>query len=299
VSRTIWRLTAAILGIVALLIAVEYALRFRYRKYTLPRARPAPGRVTLVALGDSIVAGWPYGLDLAWPALLAERLQAAFPDVQWRVINAGVPGETAPKGYARFDRDVAAAGPQLVLIAFGLNDCYPARNGIDRWLEGDVPSGVRRSFLVRAGAARAARFGRRLGLRPVRERTSQAATRTPEAAPRTSQSGFADALQALVDRAGVLGIRSALSTMTPLAQSDVEGVAVRAAIYPAYNEAIRLVAARNGLPVVELAAGEPPRAILPDGFHLTAAGQAWVAQQTFEQLAAVGVWRDVAGSDPP
>jgi lysophospholipase L1-like esterase len=232
---------------------------------------------------------------------LAERLQAAYPDVQWRVTNAGVPGETAPKGYARFERDVSAAGPQLVLIAFGLNDCYPVRYGMDRWLEGDVPNGLRRSFLVRAGAARADRLGRRLGLLPLPspERTSQAATRTLQAAPRTSLQGFADALQALVDRAEVLGIKPVLLTMTPLAQSDVEGVVVRAAIYPAYNEAIRLVAARNSLPVVELAAGEPSGAILPDGFHLTAAGQAWVARQAFEQLAAAGVWRDVAGSNPP
>jgi len=294
VSRTFWRWTAAILGFVALLIAAECALRLRYRRYVMPRATPAPGRVTLVALGDSIVAGWPYGLDLAWPVLLAERLHAAYPDVQWRVTNAGVPGETAPKGYARFERDVSAAGPQLVLIAFGLNDCYPARYGMDRWLEGDVPNGVRRSFLVRAGAARADRLGRRLGLLPL-----PAPELTPQAAPRTSLQGFADALQALVDRAEVLGIRPVLLTMTPLAQSDVEGVAVRAAIYPAYNEAIRLVAARNGLPVVELAAGEPSGAILPDGFHLTAAGQEWVARQAFEQLAAAGVWRDVAGSNPP
>ena len=63
VSRTIWRWTAAILGFVALLIAAEFALRLRYRRYVMPRARPAPGQVTLVALGDSIVAGWPYGLD--------------------------------------------------------------------------------------------------------------------------------------------------------------------------------------------------------------------------------------------
>jgi len=285
----------------ALLIAAEFALRLRYRRYVMPRATPAPGRVTLGALGDSIMAGWPYGLDLAWPALLAERLQAAYPDVQWRVTNAGVPGETAPKGYARFERDVSAAGPQLVLIAFGLNDCYPVRYGMDRWLEGDVPNGLRRSFLVQAGAARADRLGRRLGLLPLPspERTSQAATRTLQAAPRTSLQGFADALQALVDRAEVLGIKPVLLTMTPLAQSDVEGVVVRAAIYPAYNEAIRLVAARNSLPVVELAAGEPSGAILPDGFHLTAAGQAWVARQAFEQLAAAGVWQDVAGSNPP
>jgi lysophospholipase L1-like esterase len=294
VSRTFWRWTAAILGVVALLIAAEFALRVRYRRYVMPRATRAPGQITLVALGDSIVAGWPHGLDLAWPALLEQRLQAAYPDVQWRVTNAGVPGETAPKGYARFERDVFAAGPQVVLIAFGLNDCYPARYGMDRWLEGDVPNGLRRSFLVRAGAARADRLGRRLGLLPL-----PAPELTPQVAPRTSQQGFADALQALVDRADVLGIKPVLLTMTPLAQSDVEGVAVRAAIYPAYNEAIRLVAARNGLPVVELAAGAPPGAILPDGFHLTVTGQEWVARQAFEQLAAAGVWRNVAGSDPP
>jgi hypothetical protein len=160
---------------------------------------------------------------------------------------------------------------------------------------------LRRSFLVLAGAARADRLGRRFGLLPLPslERTSQAATCMPQAAPRTSQQGFADALQALVDRAAVLNIQPVLLTMTPLAESDVEGVAVRAAIYPAYNDEIRLVASRNGLPLVELAAGAPPGTILPDGFHLTVSGQEWVAQQAFEQLAAAGIWRNVAGSNPP
>jgi lysophospholipase L1-like esterase len=294
VSRTFWRWTAAILGFLALLIVAEFVLRLRNRRYIVSRATPAPGRITLVALGDSIVAGWPYALDLAWPALLAPRLQAAYPDVQWRVTNAGVPGETARQGYARFERDVAAAGPRLVLIAFGLNDCYPARYGMDRWLEGDVPNSLRRSFLVRVGAARVDRLGRQLGLLPL-----PAPELMLQGAPRTSLQGFEDALQALVDRADVLGAQPVLLTMTPLAQSDVEGVVVRAAIYPAYNEAIRLVAARNSLPLVELAAGAPLGAILPDGFHLTATGQNWVAQQAFEQLAAAGVWRNVAGSNPP
>jgi hypothetical protein len=49
---------------------------------------------------------------------------------------------------------------------------------------------------------------------------------------------------------------------------------------------------------VELAAGEPSGAILPDGFHLTAPGQEWVAQQAFEQLATAEVWRNVARSNP-
>jgi len=278
---------AAILVAAALTTAAELALRSRYRRHVLPRGAPAPGPTTLVALGDSITAG-------GWPALLVERLRAVHPAVTWRMVNAGLPGDTAPRGYARFERDVAAAGPQAALIAFGLNDCYPARHGMDREWELSAPNGLERSYLWRAVQARIARLARPRDLLPA-----AAPEDVPQPFPRTSAAGFADALAALVARTRTIGARPVLLTMTPLADAETEATRSRAATYTAYNRIIRTVAAQARVPLVELAqhpADGIPLAslLLPDGVHLTATGQDWAAEQVFRQLAAAGFWQTLA-----
>lgn len=291
--RIFWPWAAAAVGLAALVVAGEFVLRARHRQSGLPPTAPAPQTVAIVALGDSITFGAPGMPEAAWPALLGQRLQDAHPDVRWRIHNAGVPGDTAPQGYARFERDVVAARPQLVLIAFGLNDCWPARYGMDRWLEHAVPSSLHRSYVWRAASARAARVGQTLG------RSGRASPEiTPAPTARTSLDGFSHTLAALVERVRVLGAQPVLLTMTPLADSDVQGVTWRAATYGPYNAAIRGAAAQAAVPLVELAGQAPPGALLPDGFHLTAAGQAWVAEQVFEQLESVGVFARVTGRIP-
>ncbi|MGQ9491082.1 MAG: hypothetical protein ACUVR4_05785 [Anaerolineae bacterium] len=63
-------------------------------------------RRVVVVLGDSIVAGAPGHPAEAWPARQAERLQAAYPQVRWHVVNAGVSGDIASLGYQRFAHNV-------------------------------------------------------------------------------------------------------------------------------------------------------------------------------------------------
>ena len=78
-------------------------------------------RPTLVAFGDSLTAGYGIDLDEAWPARLQERLDAE--GFAYRVVNAGVSGETTSGGLRRLpfvlDRNPNAA---LVVIALGGND---------------------------------------------------------------------------------------------------------------------------------------------------------------------------------
>ncbi len=159
------------LSITALLGLGELALRARYRQRVLPAGRVRAGAIMIVALGDSITAGWPGSPDQAWPALLAERLRIAYPTAAWRVANAGAPGNTAPLGYARFDQDVAAYAPDAVLIAFGLNDCHRACHALDRWFEARR-AGRRGTQLCVAGLTGAQRTDRspiaRARLRGVR-----------------------------------------------------------------------------------------------------------------------------------
>ncbi len=294
------RWLALFLGTTALL-AAELALRVRYRRRVLPPALPAgsaAGGVIVVALGDSITAGAPGDPAAAWPIRLEAQLQASYPAVFWRVINAGVSGDTAPSGYSRFAADVARAGPHAVLIAFGLNDCKLERRGLDRWLEGRVPAGMARSYLWRAIYVRGVRLGRRTGWLPGPQPET-----TAQPFARTSGQGFSAALAALVARSRDIAARPVLLTMTPMAMTpmamtpmagaEMPGVQARQATYPDYNARIRRLAAHEQCALVELAAGAPAEAFEQDGFHLSAAGQAWVADQVFRQLAAVGLWEQL------
>lgn len=91
-------------------------------------ANSAPLRI--VAFGDSttaprVVAGKPL---VVYADLLRQELPTKGFDVQ--VINAGVPGNSTDDGRRRFERDVLAAKPQLVIIQFGAND-----SAIDVWRE--------------------------------------------------------------------------------------------------------------------------------------------------------------------
>lgn len=73
-------------------------------------------RPVLVCLGDSLTScGGKGGHFSDW-------LAAFMPDV--RVIDAGVGGDTLDGGRARFERDVVAHKPDVVLIALGANDFW-------------------------------------------------------------------------------------------------------------------------------------------------------------------------------
>lgn len=86
-----------------------------------PTADAEDSRPALVAFGDSLTAGYGIDLDEAWPARLQERLDAE--GFGYRVVNAGVSGETTSGGLRRLpfvlDRNPNA---ELVVIALGGND---------------------------------------------------------------------------------------------------------------------------------------------------------------------------------
>lgn len=78
---------------------------------------------TVVAFGDSIVEG--YQQPEGWPEILGRDLAGRYSGVS--VLNAGISGNTAGDGLERLRRDVLDHQPDLVLIAFGLNDM---KNGV-------------------------------------------------------------------------------------------------------------------------------------------------------------------------
>ncbi len=70
----------------------------------------------IVCLGDSITAaGWFVGE-------LQLYLSCKYPEREIEVFNAGVGGDTAAAGLARLKEDVLDLQPDMVIVAFGMND---------------------------------------------------------------------------------------------------------------------------------------------------------------------------------
>lgn len=76
--------------------------------------------VTIVALGDSLTYGWMVGKG--YLDFLGEMLLSRYPDSRFRLINKGIPGDTADGGLYRLREDVLEYHPECVLIQFALND---------------------------------------------------------------------------------------------------------------------------------------------------------------------------------
>jgi acyl-CoA thioesterase I len=73
----------------------------------------------VVVLGDSLTAGLGVAAEEAWPALLEARLRReGYP---YRVVNAGVSGDTSAGGLRRVDW-VLRNRPQVAVVALGAND---------------------------------------------------------------------------------------------------------------------------------------------------------------------------------
>lgn len=76
-------------------------------------------RPKIVAFGDSLTAGLGMGADEAYPAQLQRRLDAL--GFRYRVINAGVSGETTAGGLRRVPW-ILKSQPEIVILELGAND---------------------------------------------------------------------------------------------------------------------------------------------------------------------------------
>ena len=94
----------------------------------VPMGEPAAAAdrpVRIVALGDSLTAGYGLPADAAFPAKLEKALTAKGLAVE--IANAGVSGDTASGGLARLDWSVPE-GTDAVIVELGANDML---RGID------------------------------------------------------------------------------------------------------------------------------------------------------------------------
>jgi acyl-CoA thioesterase-1 len=87
------------------------------------RATPPPThmdtRPVIVAFGDSLSAGFGAAPGKSYPDFLQKDLDAA--GLRWRVVNAGVSGNTTTDGLDRL-REVIAYKPRITIVEFGGND---------------------------------------------------------------------------------------------------------------------------------------------------------------------------------
>ncbi|ULA65405.1 MAG: Esterase TesA [Nitrospira sp.] len=76
-------------------------------------------RARIVAFGDSLTAGLGVAVDETYPAELQRRLDAL--GLRYRVINAGVSGETTAGGLRRVPW-ILRSKPAIVILELGAND---------------------------------------------------------------------------------------------------------------------------------------------------------------------------------
>lgn len=99
-------------------------------KLNAPLARTAAAlrageKVVIVAIGSSSTAGaGASSQEASYPARLQAMLRERFPAADITVLNRGVNGQDAPEMLARFDSDVAALKPTLVIWQSGVNALF-------------------------------------------------------------------------------------------------------------------------------------------------------------------------------
>jgi acyl-CoA thioesterase I len=105
-----------------------------------------PHQPVIVALGDSMTAGYGVAPEGSYPAQLERELHAL--GLDYRVINLGVTGSTTTQALSRMTRALAAQ-PDIVIIQLGGNDVAQgipknvSRDNVRTMIERFKPGGTR------------------------------------------------------------------------------------------------------------------------------------------------------------
>ena len=106
-------------------LAAAFAIAVMVFAGTAGAANAAERTIKVVALGDSLSAGYQLPASAAFPAQLEQALKAK--GIAVEIANAGVSGDTASGGLARLDWSVPE-GTDAVILELGANDML---RGID------------------------------------------------------------------------------------------------------------------------------------------------------------------------
>ena len=92
-----------------------------------PAKRDPSAVITIVALGDSLTAGYGLSRKQAWPALVAEKMRDA--GYEFEVVNAGSSGDTTTGGLRRLPAILRAHKKiDIFILELGINDAF---RGVD------------------------------------------------------------------------------------------------------------------------------------------------------------------------
>jgi acyl-CoA thioesterase-1 len=121
----------AVFGLLWLILWVSIAVGCSSDPPSAAKSRPISSPTpryegTIVAMGDSLTAGLGIAEADAYPAQLARRLSAA--GHRFKVVNAGVSGETSSGALSRVEWVIASLKPDIVILETGANDGF---RGID------------------------------------------------------------------------------------------------------------------------------------------------------------------------
>jgi len=116
-----WLLAVSALGVALLfaILAVNFSAAPPMQPKEAQREEPAKTGPVIVALGDSLTAGWNLPAKDAFPAQLEAALRARGKEIS--VINAGVSGDTVASGLARVDWSIPLEA-SAVILELGAND---------------------------------------------------------------------------------------------------------------------------------------------------------------------------------
>jgi len=85
--------------------------------------RDASKMITIVALGDSLTAGYGLSRKQAYPALIAEKMRNA--GYEFEVVNAGSSGDTTAGGLRRLPEILRTRNKiDILIIELGINDAF-------------------------------------------------------------------------------------------------------------------------------------------------------------------------------
>jgi len=88
-----------------------------------PAKRGPSTVITIVALGDSLTAGFGLSRKQAWPALVAEKMRTA--GYEFEVVNAGSSGDTTTGGLRRLPAILRAHHKiDIFVLELGINDAF-------------------------------------------------------------------------------------------------------------------------------------------------------------------------------
>src|SRR4051794_29645252 len=85
--------------------------------------RDFSGVITIVALGDSLTAGFGLSRKQAWPAVIGEKMEAA--GYEFTIVNAGSSGDTTAGGLRRLPAILKAHRKiDIFVLELGINDVF-------------------------------------------------------------------------------------------------------------------------------------------------------------------------------